>query len=277
MASVKRRVKRPARSQAGAIACALGVVVAASCASIPSAPAADLKISFGELTRLLQSIAGGAKIYLNNVPGGMFANQSFVQITSAQQYPLSVPVKSFDILGSKYGYFVSDVSSTSVRVTTVPGALRLTVGFESEGPEAVATCISGACQLTNVLPDIQWDNATVNIDFVPIRFGGSLSLEVKSVSTGGTPKAVCKDSDFLSRQSCNLGLPFANRSIQQLKAELPAMLKSAVNQQAIQQQLADGLKRYLTLGQAGEVAISAVSVDPKTLTVNFSFNAAGGP
>ena len=238
--------------------------------------AADLKISFAELTRLLQTIAGGAKIYLNTVPGGLFANQSYVQITSTQQYPVAVPVKSFDILGSKYGYFVSDVASTSVKVAPVPSALRLTVSFESDGPEAIAICISGSCQLADVLPDIQWDNATVNIDFVPIRFNGSISLEVKSVSTGGTARAVCKSSaDFLARQACNLGLPYANRSISQLRAELPGIIKAAANQQAIQQQLADGLKRYLTLGTAGEVAISNVSIDPKTLTVNFQFNQAG--
>jgi hypothetical protein len=60
-----------------------------------------------------------------------------------------------------------------------------------------------------------------------------------------------------------------------MRADLPAILKAAANQQAIQQQLADGLKRYLSLGQAGEVAISDISIDPKTLTVNFKFNQAG--
>ena len=236
--------------------------------------AADLRISFAELTRLLQSIASGARIYLNNVPGGMFANQSFVQITSTQQYPVAIPVKSFDILGSKYGYFVSDVGSTSVRVTPTSGALRLVVSFESEGPEAVAGCISGTCTLADVLPDIQWDNAVVNVDFVPVRFNGSISLEVRSVTTGGTPRAVCKASaDFIERQACNLGLPFANRTISQLRRELPGILMNAANQSGVQQQLAEGLKRYLTLGQAGEVAISNISIDPKTLTVNFSFNA----
>ena len=41
-------------------------------------PAADLSISFAELTRLLQSIAGATRIYLNNVPGGMFADRKSV-------------------------------------------------------------------------------------------------------------------------------------------------------------------------------------------------------
>ena len=242
----------------------------------PPVAAADLKITFAELTRLLQSIAGNTKIYLNNVPGGLFANQSFVQISATQQYPVTIPVKSFDILGSKYGYFVSDVASTSVSIAPIQGALRLTVNFESAGPEAIATCISGSCNLADALPDIQWDNATVNIDFVPIRFNGSISLEVKNVTTGGSARAVCKsNADFLAREACYLGLPFANRSIGQLRGELPNILKAAANQQAIQQQLAEGLKRYLTLGQAGEVAISDISIDPKTLTVNFKFNQAG--
>lgn len=243
----------------------------------PRSQAADLRITFAEMTKLLQSIASGAKIYLNNVPGGLFASQSYVQVTATQQYPVSVPVKSFDILGSKYGYFVSDIASTSVRVIPAAGALRLVVSFEAEGPEAIANCISGSCGFADVLPDIQWDNAVVNIDFVPVRFNGSISLEVKAASIGGTPRAVCKASaDLLERTACRLGLPYANRTITQLKSELPAIIKAAANQQPIQQQLAEGLKRYLTLGQAGEVAISNISIDPKTLTVNFQFNAAAG-
>jgi hypothetical protein len=155
------------------------------------------------------------------------------------------------------------------------GALRLVVAFEGDGPEAVAVCISGSCQLADVLPDIQWDNATVNIDFVPIRFNGSISLEVRNVSTSGTPRAVCKGTaDFLERQACRLGLPFANRTISQLRRDLPGIIRTAANQQSIQSQLAEGLKRYLTLGQAGEVAINNISIDPKTLTIVFRFNAA---
>jgi hypothetical protein len=244
----------------------------------PGRPA-DLRITFGELTSLLQSIASGARIYLNNapsaLPAGLFSSQSYVQITPTQQYPVAIPVRSFDVLGSKYGYFVKDVASSQVRVVPTTGALRLVVAFESEGPEAVAVCISGPCQLADILPDIQWDNASVNIDFVPIRFDGSISLEVRNVTTSGTPRAVCKGTaDFLERQACRVGLPFANRTISQLRRELPGIIKAAANQQAIQSQLAEGLKRYLTLGQAGEVAINNITIDPKTLTIVFRFNAA---
>ena len=235
--------------------------------------AADLKISFAELTRLLQWIASNTRFYLNNVPGNLFANQSFVQISSTQQYPIPIPAKTFNILGSTYGYFVSDVASSSVRLIPVNGALRLEVSFEADGPEAIAMCVAGSCPLADILPDIQWDKAVANIDFVPIRLNGSVSMEVKTVTIGGVPRAVCKGTaDFLERQACSLGLPFANRAINQLKAELPKILRTAANQPGIQQQLAEGLKRYLTLGPAGEVAINNISIDPNTLTVQFRFN-----
>lgn len=240
------------------------------------ASAADLKITFAELTRLLQGIASGTRIYLNNVPGGLFANQSFVQVSNNQQYPIALPARTFSILGSTYGYYISDVASSSVRLTPINGALRLVVAFEAAGPEAMAICVTGGCALADILPDVQWDNAVANIDFVPVRFNGSIAFEVKAVTVGGNPRAVCKGTaDFLERQACSLGLPYANRTINQLKADLPRLLRDAVNQPGIQQQLAEGLKRFLVLGPAGEIAINNISIDPSSMTVSFRLGSNG--
>jgi hypothetical protein len=259
--------------QLPALACAMGLL-----AALPAdrSEAADLRITFAELTRLLQGIAANTRIYLNNVPGGLFANQSFVQVSATQQYPVPIPARTFNILGSTYGYYVSDVASSTVRLTPINGALRLVINFESDGPEAMAICVTGGCSLADVLPDVQWDNAVANIDFVPVRFNGSVAFEVKSVTVGGTPRAVCKGTaDFLERQACNLGLPYANRMIRQLKADLPRLLLEAVNQPGIQQQLAEGLKRFLTLGPGGEIQINNISIDPNSMTVSFRFGTNG--
>lgn len=254
----------------------LAAIAALCLASVRPAAAADLRVTFAELTRLIQTIAGGAKVYLNNTPE-LTAQGSYAQIAATQSYPLAIPVKSFTILGGTYGYFVKDVTSTSVRVVPVTGALRLAMTFESAGPEAVALCLSGNCNLENALPDIEWDNATVNVDFIPIRFGDSISLEVKSVTLGGTPRAVCRSSaGFVSGSACALGRGYANRTIAGLKNDLPKILKEQVNQKGIQQQFADGLKRYLSLGQAGEVMVGSISVDPKSMTVNFRLPGGNG-
>ncbi len=224
--------------------------------SAASAPAAELRITFDELTRLVQSIAAGAKVYLNNAPGMLFSTQSYIAITSSQQYPLTIPVKS-------------------LRILPVNGALRLSMMFETDGPEAVAGCISGDCLYTSVLPDIEWNGLGVSIDFVPIQFQDSISLQAKSVSVSGQPRAVCKPSaGTLARATCTLGLPFANSISSRLKADLPKILKEQINKSDVQQQFADGLRKSLTIGQAGAVAISAISIAPKGMTVDFRFNAA---
>jgi hypothetical protein len=245
-----------------------------------SSRAAELRITFDELTKLVQSIADTTKIHLNSVPGGLFtsgglfASGSYIEIGS-KRYDLPKLEKQFDKAGSKYGYYVKDMSSTTVRVSAVEGALRLTAVMESDGPEAVPACVSGECPLLNFLPDIEWTRPSVSLDFVPVQFNGSVSLKVKNVVIGGTPQPVCRPSpDFWARAACNIGRAFANQSISKLRTELPKTLKEAINQTDIQQKLSEGLKGYLVVGQAGAVAINAISIAPSRMIVNFRFNTA---
>lgn|GEM_PF-5051486 len=241
------------------------------------AKAADLRITLEELTRLVQTIAGNAKLYLNNAPGpfgGLFTTGSYIAITPTQQYSLELgDAARFNFQGSVYQYYVNDVSSAALKVTPVEGALRLTVVFEAEGFEFVAGCVAGTCSWLDALPDIEWINPAAHVDFVPEQFNGSISLRVKSVRISGTPRAVCKATgDLVTRSACNLiARPYANRTLNDQKARLPEKLKSLVNQEEVKQRFADGLKRYLALGQAGEVAIGSISVQPTSMTVSFRF------
>lgn len=254
-------------------------LIFASFALLSSATqAAELRITFGELTKLVQSIADTTRIYLNSVPSGLFtsvglfAGGSYVEIGS-QRYELPKLEKQFDKAGSKYGYYVKDMSSTSVRVSAVDRALRLTVTMEADGPEAVPSCVSGECPLLNFFPDIEWTRPSVSLDFVPVQFEGGISLRVTKVSIGGAPQPVCRPlSDFWARAACNIGRAFANQSISKLRTELPKTLREAINQPDIQQKLAEGLKGYLVVGPAGAVAINAISIAPTSMTVNFRFS-----
>lgn len=240
--------------------------------------AAELRVSFAELAGVVQKIVGDGKIYLNNAPGGLLqlvGTSSSVTLGN-QLLPVPVPVKSFQILGSSYAYYISDVTSTAIRVTPVSGALRLTVEFESEGPELVGGCISGGCGLADVLPDIEWGRPQVHIDLFPVRFNGSVSLQVRSVEIAGSLEPVCRSSSGVIAQStCQIARPAAQRTIQTVRKDLNAILKERVNDPSIQQSLADSLKRYLVLGPAGEVAITNVSVDAKGVVVAFQFGNGG--
>jgi hypothetical protein len=250
----------------------LSVVLAtgAFLASVTASRAAELRITFEELTSLVQSIATETQIYLNSVPG-LFAASSQIKIGS-QAYPLPPLEKKFVKGGSTYAYYVREMTSTSVNVAPANRALRLTATFKTDGPVAVAGCVSGECPLLDFMPDIHWAAPIVTMEVVPVRFNGGISLKVEKVSISGAPRTVCRTSSNVL--SCNIGLVFARQSISALKTELPAAIKTALSDEGVQHKLADGLKGYLTVGSTGAVAINTVTVAPSSMTVNFRFNAA---
>jgi hypothetical protein len=240
--------------------------------SAAPAEAADLRITFEELTRLVQGIVAQSKIYLNNAPG-IFASGSSAQIGN-QKVDLPVPVRTFPFLSSTYGYYVNDISSAALTITPANGALRLSMTFETDGPELTGECISGGCTFQNVLPDIEWPGLGVDIDLVPTEYGGSLSLLVRSVQIKGSPQAICTSSGgFLSQTACAAGRGWATRTITNAKADIARILKEEANKPQVQQALADHLKNQFKFGPAGEIAISSVSINPNTVRVNFKFAA----
>ncbi len=252
----------------------LSILVCCAFLSTSRASAAELRITLDELARLVQTIADGTTIYLHSVPGGLFTSPSYIAIGS-QKYALPRLEKELKKGDSTYAYYVNDMKSASVRVSTVNSALRLTLAMEAEGPEATPSCVSGDCPLISFFPDIEWARPSVIIDFAPVQFDGSVSLQVKHVSLGSTPQAACRpQADIWARAACSIGRAFANQAISKLRTELPKMVKDAVNQADVQRQLAQGLKGYLSVGQAGVVAINTISVAPKSMTVNFKFSTA---
>jgi hypothetical protein len=250
----------------------LSVVLATAglAGSVTGARAAQLRITFEELTRLVQTIAAETQIYLNSVPG-LFAASSSIKIGS-QSYPLPPLEKTFLKGGSTYAYYVRDMTSMSVNVAPANRALRLTARFKTDGPVAVAGCASGQCALLDFMPDIYWAAPVVSMEVVPVRFNGGISLKVTKVSIAGAPQTKCRTSSNII--SCNIGLAFARRSIAALRTELPAAIKTALGDEGVQQKLADGLMAYLTVGSTGAVAINEVTIAPSSMTVNFRFNAA---
>jgi hypothetical protein len=247
-------------------------------AGVFRAEAAELRVSFSELTALIRTIAANTKVHLNTAPAllPIFTIGSSISVGGSQNYPLDVKTEPFGPLTQKiYIYDINDISSTEVSVRPVKGALRLTIKFESENPEAVPRCLVSECKLINVMPDVEWDNASVMIDFVPIQFGGGISLRVVRVRLGGAPRPVCRDAGgFFSRTFCRAGMGYARREIAKLKAKLPGMIKDSINTSGVQERFADGLRQYLKVGESGEVAINRISIAPSNVNVNFKFSVA---
>jgi hypothetical protein len=255
------------------IALAMFALVAAGPVS-----AAELRIEFKELAAVAQQALGGATLRLHNAPAsGLldFTQGSFVAIGSTQ-VPVSVPARTFPIAGGTYAYYLNDINSTGVAFEAVPGAVRLTLKFESDAPELFGRCRSGICAPVNALPRVEWTDAVVAIDLAPVGVGESLSLEAKAVKIGGTFAPSCSPSAALiSGGICKSVLSKARQAIAKFRGDLDGMLREQVNKPDIQAKIAGELKKRLVLGPAGELKIRSVGVSDSAVTISFCL-ACGG-
>ncbi len=241
--------------------------------------AAELRIPYSELAGIVQAVLGDAKLHLNNKPGGLLTLSSGSYFDLAgKQFPVPLQAKSFNVLGSSYAYYVDDLNSQSITVAAIEHAVRLTLNFESKATAMTAGCVSGDCALTDAMPQIGWRDGAVMIDVTPVQFGTSLTLQVKRVSIGGPLTPRCLGSNnVIATSACRLALSWANKTIAKLKPEIAAKMTEKVNDPETQAKVADGLKKYLTIGSAGELAVTSVRSDSTSVTIAFQLaQSAGG-
>lgn len=253
----------------------LVVLVLATVVSAAQVGAAELRIDFHELAGLADAVLTNAKIRLHNKPGGMFDFTAGSSITLAGvERPIPVPVRSFDVAGAKLAYVMNDINSTSIKVTAVPGAVRLAIAFEEDGPEFVGHCLSSNffCPPDAALPQIEWLGAGLTLDFVPVRVGSSLALKAQKAEVKGKFEPRCVEgSGSLAGSICRIALGQARAAIARFRKDLDTGLVQQINADAIQQNIANALKGYLAVGPAGEVHISKIAVDPEGRAVIVSF------
>lgn len=235
--------------------------------------AAELRVDFAELASLASSFLTGAQIRLHNAQSGVLDFSSGSSITIADtERPIPVPVRSFDALGAKYAYLINDLNSTSIKVDAVKGAVRLSIAFESDGPELVARCLSGLCPSDAALPDIQWQKAAVTIDLVPVKVASGLSLTAARAEILGDVAPKCRTgAGFLTRSICEAALPKVRQTIQRYRKDVSAGLMQQLASGPVQDSIATALNAHLKFGPAGEVRVSRVAVENGGKAVVVSF------
>lgn len=249
------------------------LVIALICAVCTSqrAIAADLRIDFKELAAIASTFLADAKIRLHNAQSGVFDFSAGSSITiSGVERPISFKAPTFSVVGVTVAYLINDLNSTAIKISAVDGGVRLAVSFESEGPELVGRCLSGFCP-TDVLPEIEWDNAAATIDLVPAKAAQGLTLKAQRIQVQGQITPYCRGKALFGRDLCELALPKARSTLTRYKGTLDELMLQQVNSPAVQEKIADALKAYLKLGKAGEVVISKVSVENGGRAVVVSF------
>ena len=235
--------------------------------------AAELRVDFSELASLASSFLAQAHVRLHNAQSGVldFSAGSSITIAGAER-PIPLPVRSFDALGSKFAYLINDLNSTSIKVEAVKGAVRLSIAFESDGPELVARCLSGLCPSDAALPDIEWQKAAVTIDLVPVKGPSGLSLKAERAEISGDVTPRCRTSaGFLTRSICEAALPKVRQTILRYRKDLSAGLVQQLASSPVQDSIATALQSHLKFGSAGEVRVSRVAVESGGKAVVVSF------
>jgi hypothetical protein len=252
----------------------LGIGLALS-ATIAPLRAAELRIDFRELATLTGGFLNTGQIRLHNAPGGMldFSSGSSITIAGTEK-PIPVPVRSFDVGGTKLAYMLNDINSTGIEVSAVPGAVRLSVTFEEEGPEFTGHCLSANlfCPTDAALPQIEWQGAALTLDFQPVRVGNSLALKAVKAEIKGKfePHCVTSSATF-SGSICRIALGQARAAIARFRKDLDAALVAKINESTVQEKIASFLKGHLVFGPGGDVNISKVTVDSEGRAVIVSF------
>ena len=237
----------------------------------PQAMAAELKLSLSELSNILTTALGEAKVHLHNAPvtSASTEPESFLKIGTLT-LPMSVPPKTFQAEGGTYAYYVNALDSGPITVSVVPSALRLTIPFLTHGPALVGRCLSGICVPNDSLPEVQWTNGEVTFDLAPVAVKGSLSLLLKSVDIGGAFTPDCKAAGyFITEGICYLVLSKASESMVTLKTNLDETLKDEVNDPETQDKLSAAVSSYLKFGPVGHVQITNVVVDGDNVALTF--------
>lgn len=236
-----------------------------------SAAAAELKLTYADLVKPVQAVMDRALIHLNDVPGpdGQ-PNVSMIQV-GGQEIPVELPVKTVDLFGSTYAYYVSNVDSSKVTATAVKGAMRVTVTFATQGPALVAGCATKTgCSLTSGLPVVNWNKPSLAIDIVPIHVKNGLGLWAAQVQIGGTFDPECKSSDLISAGTCDLALIYANSVVRTLRNDINAAILSKMNATDTQTKIATALLPFLEVPVIGDVTIDELKTDSTSIDIKFT-------
>lgn len=242
------------------------VLAALLLVGVPAQPsrAAELKVNYPELAALLRTALNAAEVYLHNKPNdGLLAfigpKQSYIKV-GATQHPITVP--PHPVLGTQY--YVNQIASTKITVAAVKGAVRVSVGFKSEGAAIVAS--------STAVPWVAWQNAAIDIDFKPIKVAKGLSFEVTRVAMQGPFDAFCPPNDGFASVACDLlSLGATKQRMVRIRGQVEAALKQHLNSAELRDQFAETMGKYLSLAKTDEIEIRIRDVKPVADGVVVSF------
>jgi hypothetical protein len=254
------------------------VLVLFMCALLQTRPVAAqvfiTEVPGQTIASALQSALTGANVHLHNL--GVLKDGSYHSANAASiKWPISagpglrtyfnIPEASHTLLGRRYSYFIDHVRSDGVFVAAGQDSFTLTITLKSAGPSLIGKCVRVRAPVRDCLalgaedmPPIQWTNAQVDIEMVPIRVGSSLAFEVRNVVIGGA---------FDLGPACAIALvgptlcAKVNTATDKLRTQVGAQVKASLNTAQIRKTIAASVREQLnTTAQIPILGVRSVAM-----------------
>jgi hypothetical protein len=161
----------------------------------------------------------------------------------------TIPDSSRVIGGRRYGYYVDHVRAQGVFIAPQPDRLTITLLLQSNGTALVGSCVRqgqspAPCGVfgADAMPGISWRDARIDIDVVPVMFGGSLAFEATMVVIGGTfdVGAAC-GWPIIGARLCRL----LQQQTEALKVRVAMDVKASLNADAVKRDIAAAVRSHL--------------------------------
>lgn len=219
------------------------------------------RVSASDVAVALHEALAGVQIHLHN--HGRLNGSSYHAAEAASiKWPakdgpgkrdrFTLPDASRIVLGRRYGYYVNHIRADGIFVAPQPDRLTATLLLRSNGPSFVGKCVTVARPETPcgfpgeaAMPAVEWQNARIDFDLVPVAYRGSLAFEVGQVTISGEVGvgAVCS-WPMVGGRLCGA----LNRSLETSRKKIADEVRSSLNDLEVKKSVAAAVREYLDKG-----------------------------
>lgn len=217
------------------------------------------RMAASDVAAALHQALAGVQIHLHNL--GPLKGSSFHAANAASiKWPakdgpgrrdrFSLPDASHVVLGQRYGYYLNHVRADGIFVAPQPDRLTATLLLKSSaGAAFVGKCVvvakpQSACRIAgeSAMPSLDWRDARIDIDLVPVAHRDSLVFEVSAVAISGdiAVGTVCNWAVVGAKLCASL-----NSTAETTRKKIAAEIRTSLNDDQVKRNVAASVRDYL--------------------------------
>lgn len=219
------------------------------------------RVTASDLAAALHDALAGVQVHLHN-HGRLVGSSYHASNAASIKWPakdgpgkrdrFTLPDASRVVLGRRYGYYVNHVRAEGIFVAPQPDRLTATLLLRSNGPSLMGKCVTVArpetpCGIGGeaAMPAVEWRDARIDVDLVPIVYHGSLAFNVGEVTISGDigVGAACS-WPVVGMRLCSA----LNRALETTRKKIADEVRSSLNDPDVKKSVAAAVRDYLDKG-----------------------------